>query len=133
MKQFVFATMLAIGLLIGCGGPEGPELAPVQGVVTLDGAPFEYAQVMFNPSDGQGRTALATTDAEGKYTLAYTSKSDGALLGPHSVTISKIVYDPNDPDDPGTEVLQRKYQQPGTLSADVTQSDYVFDFEVEAK
>lgn len=125
--------MLSTGLLIGCGGPEGPELAPVQGVVTLNGAPLEFAQVMFTPSDEQGRTAIAKTDAEGKYTLAYTSKSDGALLGSHSVTISKIVYLTDDPDDPGTEVLQRKYQQPGTLSADVTQADYVFDFEVEAK
>ena len=80
----------------GCGGgAEVPDTAPVSGVITLDGAPVEGANVTFTPSsqDPEAKPAYGTTDANGKYTLATTvpgGKADGAVPGKHRITVTKI-------------------------------------------
>jgi len=50
--------------LAGCGGkPAGyPDTAPVNGTITLDGAPLEGASVSFSPVDG--RSSSGKTDAQ---------------------------------------------------------------------
>lgn len=74
--------------IIGCGS-SGPEMAPVTGVVTLDGAPVADAAVMFMP-EGGGRPATGVTDAEGKFALETAEPGDGALIGKHKVTVTGV-------------------------------------------
>jgi hypothetical protein len=74
--------------LAGCG-PSRPETVPVSGRVTLDGRPVEGATVMFSP-EAEGRPATGTTDAEGNFTLKTFEPGDGALLGKHRVTVTKV-------------------------------------------
>lgn len=74
---------------IGCGGSSRPKMAKVSGTVTLDGKPLEGAQVVFI-ADGAPRNATGTTDAAGKFTLTTFEANDGAVLGEHSITVTKM-------------------------------------------
>jgi hypothetical protein len=73
-------------MLAGCG-KSGPQVAPVQGRVTLDGQPLFSADVAFQPANSQ-RPSVGRTDAEGHYELAYKRGQMGALVGPHTVRIT---------------------------------------------
>jgi hypothetical protein len=77
------ATVLL--LLAGCNR-SGLNLAPVEGVVTFNGAPLEKAGVLFKPTSGP--IAIGTTDSQGHFTLM-TANKNGALIGDHRVSISK--------------------------------------------
>lgn len=80
--------LLTSGIVMGCRGAPGPEIAPVDGVVTLDGKPIEGAGVTFEPV-GEGRSSFALTDAAGRYELVYMPGKKGAMVGEHVVRISK--------------------------------------------
>lgn len=83
--------------LIGCG--DGISVAPVSGVVLMDGEPLEGVIVTFSPKATEataivGPFSTAITDAEGKYTLKTKQKRLGAVVGPHSVSVQYVDYDP---------------------------------------
>ena len=69
-------------------------LAPVSGIVTLDGKPTPDIAVHFQPSADNGADprfrpgSYGRTDAEGRYTLE-TAEGAGAIVGEHVV---KLVY-----------------------------------------
>ena len=93
-KQLVLAALsLLAPALIGCGRGNYPEVATVTGVVLLDGKPLEGAEVTFAPLALEGRSSTGLTDHTGKYALSYTRKVRGAVLGQHTVKISKIIQD----------------------------------------
>jgi hypothetical protein len=73
-------------VLSGCGVKDEFSYGRVTGTVTYKGAPVEGATVSFSPS--AGRTALGSTDAQGKYTL-WTNQDEGCALGAAVVTIVK--------------------------------------------
>lgn len=78
---------------VGCGGPA--NIAPVSGVVTLDGKPVEGARINTQPirqaeSIEAGVGSFAVTDAEGRYSLELVTPSvPGAVVGEHVVKIKK--------------------------------------------
>jgi hypothetical protein len=78
-------ALLASGLLAGCG-PDGPEIARVEGTVTLDGSPLSHAAIVFIPENG--RPAGATTDESGRYVLNFTEGRQGAMPGKHRVRVT---------------------------------------------
>lgn len=82
----LLVTVAAMTFLGGCGSSEeeGPELAPVTGVVTYNGSPLADASVTFDPESGPG--AGAATDANGKFELR-TGNRDGAVVGTHKVAV----------------------------------------------
>jgi hypothetical protein len=124
----------AIIIIAGCNR-SGLDLAPVEGVVTFNGSPVAEAGVMFAPQ--QGPTAMATTDAEGKFTLT-TANHEGALIGPHRVSISKVetiaVPQPR-----GFPLYQHKSHIPekyadvstSALTAEVQDDDNYFTFDLK--
>ncbi len=71
--------------LAGCG-PSGPEIASVEGNVTLDGQPLPQAQVLFVPD--KGRPSVAKTDGKGYYRLEYVDGLEGAIPGRCRVEIT---------------------------------------------
>jgi hypothetical protein len=86
--------LLAAGVLlaavVGCSG--GPKLAPVSGVVTLDGKPYAKAVVSFQPigtedNPNPGRGSSAYTDENGRFVLKCDNSIDGAVVGKHLVRI----------------------------------------------
>jgi len=72
-------------VLTGCAA-KGPELAKVNGKVTLDGNPLPNVTVMLNPMQG-GRPSLGTTESDGSFVLYHTSGRKGVELGEHEVFV----------------------------------------------
>lgn len=85
-------TVLCCIALVGCGSSASYELAPVSGVVTLNGQAVPYTQVIFqpkgtadNPSPGPGSTAFC--DDAGRFELKTVRGEPGAVVGVHGVQI----------------------------------------------
>ncbi|MBS0265695.1 MAG: carboxypeptidase regulatory-like domain-containing protein [Planctomycetes bacterium] len=90
-KPFLKGWPLAAWGLLGLGGCgpdwDGPPLAHVSGIVTLDGAPLPNAIIIFEPI-GEGHPATGFTDENGEYDLEYNEGIPGAVVGPALVRIS---------------------------------------------
>jgi hypothetical protein len=87
----MFLRNVALLLLIAATGcsDSGLHLAPVAGVVTLDGKPVSEAGIMFQPADASiGPPAYGATDENGRFELI-TANQPGAAIGEHRVAISK--------------------------------------------
>jgi len=123
----VILAAAALVLAAGCSCSGRPPLGSVSGTVTLDGQPLANALVMFTP-EGPGRTSLGTTDAEGKYTLAYLRDIVGANPGRHYVRITTATEQNG-----GREILPSKYHAQSTLSADVVAGSNTIDFSLMSR
>jgi hypothetical protein len=78
--------------LVGCGSSAPYELAPVSGVVTLNGKAIPHTQIVFqpqgtadNPAPGPGSTAFC--DDAGRFELKTVRGEPGAVVGLHGVQI----------------------------------------------
>lgn len=130
----------ALGLLLsllainfsGCGGTasDRPPLGEVQGVVKLDGQPFEGAFVMFVPENG--RPSVGTSDSEGRYVLKYLENVPGAALGTHQVRINTTSQG-SDENSSSQEKFPPQYNSQSTLTAKVDKGPNVIDFDLTSK
>jgi hypothetical protein len=112
--------------LVGCGGPEHPDVGRVSGTVTLDGQPLSDATVMFQPTEG--RASVATTDKAGKYSLIYLDGVPGAKLGSHKVIIRTEIPGEDGQPPIAKEKLPKKYHEQTELTAEVKPGSNTFDF-----
>jgi hypothetical protein len=80
-RMYAAFLVIAAPLLAGCGDGSATTY-PVTGVVKHNGSPVEGAIVSFVPTEEEGQTATATTDASGKYSLS-------ALSGGYKVSLTK--------------------------------------------
>ena len=116
MKQFALA-MLAICLLIGCGGDDIPRVE-VRGEVTLDGEPLKTGAITFIPT-GKGPSA-GTTIQDGAYVV---DAAKGPSPGEYKVEIDssqptgkKVVgTDGETMEDEYENVIPAKYNRQTTL------------------
>jgi hypothetical protein len=89
-----FLTLLIPATCIGCS--KSPhDLAPVRGVVTIDGQPFAAGKVMFAPdakgeSRNAGRAAFGRLQPDGTFTLTSYDANDGAIVGEHWATLIRL-------------------------------------------
>ncbi|MEN6496823.1 MAG: hypothetical protein ABFD16_21235 [Thermoguttaceae bacterium] len=132
---------------LGCGkGYEGGKLAPVSGVVTLDGQPAAGIMVLFSPTaETGGQGGMGTTDASGKYELKTRGEFTGVVPGQYKVTCVKYVMPdgspiPNDPNfsmatSGAKQVLPAKYSDPQrtVLSAKVPTEGTAVPLELTSK
>ena len=131
--MFCRRLYLLAGLLFvsGCGSdqPTGQRVATVRasGVLTLDGEPLEYYQVLCFPPDGE-RPAVGTADAEGKFVLGTNQPGDGAVAGSHKVAINWLGPPSDDPNEgimefskpPAPTVkIDRRYSDPKTSGIEI--------------
>lgn len=122
-----FLTLVSAGC--GVSRPDAPKLAPVSGVVTMDGKPVSNAIVAFNPPGGQ--SSFGPTDADGRYRLSYIDKLEGAAIGPHVVSITTRT---EGPDSIGKkDPIPAKYNEKSELKADVKPGVNQLDFSLESK
>jgi hypothetical protein len=89
--------LIALVAAIGCNSSPY-ELAPVRGVVKIDGKPIRQGKVMFSPvAQGDdinpGRPAFGMLRQGGTYILSTYSDNDGAVVGKHWVTIINSAED----------------------------------------
>jgi hypothetical protein len=88
-----YYLLAALGLAAsGCGG-KGPTIAPVSGLVTMNGQPLANATVTFQPMRSQdkdpGPGSYGKTDLNGRFTLRLVgSDRPGAVVGKHRVAIT---------------------------------------------
>jgi hypothetical protein len=95
VRNFANSAFAACLMLSGCAEH---NLAPVSGVVTLDGKPLVGGEVRFQPM-GQdvgnpGPDSTGITDDVGRFELETQDGDAGAVVGTHRVRISSRV--PND-------------------------------------
>ncbi len=100
--------LLLVGLA-GCVGDSGPKTVTASGVVTLDGAPVEKAQVIFI-NDAGTDPASAMTDAQGRFSLSYNGEKAGAIPGSYKAQVSKTLLESKGAG--GAEVKLTKACQP---------------------
>ncbi len=113
------ACALILGLVLLGGCSRGPSTNSVTGTVTMDNAPLSGASVIFT-SPTIAQAALGTTDAQGKFAVAYMNKL-GAPAANYTVSISKQVTSV----DEGTtrEVVPARYNLKTTLTANVVKGE----------
>jgi hypothetical protein len=121
--------------MMGCGS-DGPELAEVSGVVSVDGKPVPGAVLTFVPTGG-GSPSYGGTDKDGKYRLMFTDTKYGAMIGDHEVEI--VTNKPSAAEiaemkAEGQEVnvtfvsIPKQYKQKGALTAKVERKKNVVNF-----
>jgi len=111
--------MMALMLQVGCG-PSGPEIARVQGTVTMDGKPLPNAIIMFVPVGG--RPSVSETDANGKYVLEFSGGRKGAIPGMNRVEINtgRLAYEKDGKNYPAVkESVPTQYNRLTTLEFNV--------------
>lgn len=89
--KVVIGVLASCSLLVGCGPAGVAVTVPAAGSLTAAGVPIAGVNVTFTPVDG--RSATATTDAEGRFTLSTFASRDGAVPGRHRVTLSVSTAD----------------------------------------
>lgn len=74
--------------LTGCGGGSGnPPTAPVSGEVSYKGKPVTGGHVQFHPQGVEGNPGFSPLGPNGEFTLTTYENEDGAVIGPHVVTV----------------------------------------------
>ena len=98
--SFYLFAIVCFGLLSAGCGSRGPAVQFVEGVVTLDGAALEGADVGFSPTspDG-GLSAVGGTRADGSFTLNAVGARPGrgTAVGEYVVTVRKFQSTPSEP------------------------------------
>src|SRR5262249_37913654 len=120
MKARVLFLVVVAGaaFLAGCE----PTLAPVKGRVTCNGKPVAEAQITFDPvpkNEGDrdaGKPGTGFTDAAGNDRLTTFHAGDGALVGPHRVS---VVLDNTNPARCTREKRLTWEVKPGTNQVDI--------------
>ncbi len=137
MKLTHFMLIAGILLSAGCGRRNDPlpELVPVTGVVTLNGAPLPKANVTFHPLTS-GDSSFGRTNEKGEFTLLYRGNAAGAVAGNHRVEIrtrEEIVDRDGNLVSDQPELLPARYHDKTTLTADVHPGGPEIRFELKSK
>jgi hypothetical protein len=118
----------------GCGR-QGPPLGTVHGQVTMDNQPVPRASITFSPQE-PGPSSYGVTDGDGRYTLFFSDRQAGAVLGKHNVQIEALEPDEDENGNPvGPEPVKipQKYRVPGPLTGEVNAGDNEINFPLDSK
>jgi hypothetical protein len=116
----ILAGLLLITCLSGCADKKPYALAPVSGLVVIDGKPApERTAVSFQPREPAfgkppGPASAAFCDANGRYQLQTLKDETGAAVGTHKVSI----YSARDPN--GPEFQQEKIPKRYNFESELT-------------
>lgn len=88
------SSLVLLASLLGCSG-RPYDVAPVAGLVTLDGDPLAGGVVNFQPiaaknSTSPGPGSTGRLDPDGRYVLELLDGSPGAVVGDHRVRIYSV-------------------------------------------
>lgn len=131
----LLTLVLSTNFLMGCG-TGGPEIASVEGTITMDGKPLVNAMVLFIPPEG--RPAGAKTNAEGKYVLNFSGGRKGTMPGLNKIRIStqsEAFTDDSGKTYPASkETIPEQYNQLSKLEFQVEPGKKnIADFQLESK
>ncbi len=134
----IYATGVT-GALLQLGCNRGEILAPVTGVVTLEGEPIPRATVIFH-NDQKGVHMQAEADNNGRYVVRMAN-GDGLPLGDYKVCVCPPIQDhplgpikaPPPNVDPYADTIPRKYRDVKTSALTLTVSEQTPAFDIEMK
>jgi hypothetical protein len=96
-RACLWTLLLTVCVASGCGGDGGLERFPLEGVVTVNGAPAERVVVLLHHSDestpGNYRYPTAVTNADGTFKISSIGEADGAVKGNYKVTFTWLSSD----------------------------------------
>jgi hypothetical protein len=138
-----FAGMLALIVLAAAGCSRGgPEIVPIEGVVTHKGQPVPNLRIYFQPTDG--RPSWGISDANGHFVLDYDADYDGAKVGTHKVWVldESTNIDPTIAMSGGAqarpkrppfmdEILAKYGRETSTLTVEVKKADRNFQLKLD--
>lgn len=130
-RLVVAACIASCASIVACSrkSPGTPDLAAAGGVITLDGQPLGNVIVLF--TSAAGMSSFGTTDASGRYEVAYRSNLKGAAIGPSIVRITTNLTQL-----PGAgyrDPIPAKYNTASTLKVEVKPGANTFDFSLTSK
>jgi hypothetical protein len=119
--------LVVLALISGGGCSKSPySTSPVKGLVTLDGQPLGEGKVMFTPvAQGDpsktGKAGYGPLNPDGSFVVSTYGSEDGAIVGPHWVTVVQTIL-PNTatatPDTAeGVKFKRYKFPQQQTVAA----------------
>lgn len=105
--------------VLGCG--QGKDVAPVSGLVTLDGEPLAGASVAFQPIGANpGSGSYGRTDSEGRFSLQLVNPDEpGAVVGRHRVSITLSEGESSSDAGPVVEKVPARYNRNSELEVEV--------------
>lgn len=75
-------------VLMGCGGDsDTPPTTPVSGSISYKGKAVTGGLVEFHPQGVEGNPGTSPLGPNGEFTLTTYEREDGAVIGPHIVTV----------------------------------------------
>ena len=88
--QFL-SILVGLGLMMvttGCGKNTSlTGLVPAGGVIYSGGVPLENALITFYPASESGRTAIALSDSNGKFTMTTLNVNDGVFPDDYKISV----------------------------------------------
>ena len=142
MTNFVFrffAGLMLAACTLGCGRA-GPEIVPIEGIVTHNGEPVPNLRIYFVPTDG--RPSWAISDANGRFVLDYDIDHDGAKVGTHTIWVldegsnvdptAAMSGGPRPKRSPAISQIVEKYgREKSTLQVEVKKADRHFQLKLD--
>ena len=110
MSGKISVVMVALTVVMACGGCGGPKPVKVRGKITVKGEPAVGVNIQFVPAENAGRPAIGTSDNNGEFELTTIDSKDGALPGSYKVVIT---YSPPTGDVQGnsTSTVMRRVEE----------------------
>lgn len=101
MKVWLSSGLVWVACVAAVGCSNQPPVAPVRGIVKMDGKPLPGGRVMFQPiASGEkkivGQVAIGQIQKDGSFVLTTYEDGDGALIGAHH----PVVMENRQEDDP---------------------------------
>jgi hypothetical protein len=132
----IIVSLFIFAFVSGCGGSKYElDVNRVDGVVTLDGNPFNEVTVTFIPVDG-GEMGFARTNATGEYQIsALGGKPQGGTTeGEYDVIFDKLLPE-SDTGDKMKQYVPPKYLDAKTsgFKVRVEKGKNVFNFDLTSK
>ncbi len=117
IRRFLIVLIFGILGTVGCGGSSGEDLAPVRGVVTLDGKSLTEGFVFVTPPEG--KLAMGAIQSDGTFVLGTNTNSDGARVGTHPVSIQPPPASEGMPPSTTSKLLPKHYRSGSTSGLSV--------------
>jgi hypothetical protein len=92
-SQTWLGLMAAACALAGCGPGNGLTMGRVSGLVTYNGQPVEFGEVLFLPDSEKGTNGVPSMGSIGKdgtYIMSTQESGDGVIAGYHKVGIRAL-------------------------------------------
>jgi hypothetical protein len=119
-RLYFWGLFFLFCLFLGGCRPAGPEVNVVEGIVTLDGQPFDDVTITFISAHHSSDMGFAGTNAQGRYQLSMLGAKPftGVTEGEYNVIFDRTV--PDEPRPTQTELADPNFEPSAKYNMDKT-------------